>query len=284
MTNPHGKTIQIFLPTGEPRGIRVAELTTRIVQAVLVPRSDLAKAKKRAELDHVAIYFLFGESDDQAKPIVYVGQTEDLRKRLDQHNNKKDFWRTAVLIISKTQSFTQAHIRYLEWYCIQRVKEVGRFALDNDQLPSEPFITEPMEAELLDAFETLSTLVATLGFPVFEPIEAQTKTEAFYCRGPDADAVGSLVEDGFVVRAQSKARREVTPSGQDWVAPLQTKLTDSGVLVPNDRHLIFENDYVFNSPSSAAAVVLGRKANGWTEWKDQNGKTLHERKRATNSE
>ena len=64
------KTIQIFLPTGEPRGIRVAELTTRIVQAVAIPRSDLTTAKDRPELDHVAVYFLFGESEGAAKPIV----------------------------------------------------------------------------------------------------------------------------------------------------------------------------------------------------------------------
>ncbi len=33
-------------------------------------------------------------------------------------------------------------------------------------------------------------------------------------------------------------------------------------------------DYSFNSPSAAAAVILGRSANGRTEWKDVQGKTL----------
>ena len=47
MSNLQAKTLQIFLPTGEPRGIRIAEVTTRIVQAVLIPRSELAEAKKR---------------------------------------------------------------------------------------------------------------------------------------------------------------------------------------------------------------------------------------------
>src|SRR5947208_537119 len=106
MSNPQAKTLQIFLPTGEPRGIRIAELTTRIVQAVLIPRSELATAKGRPELDQPAVYFLFGDSEEAAKPFVYVGQTEDVRKRLDYHNGKKDFWQTAVLVISKTQSFT----------------------------------------------------------------------------------------------------------------------------------------------------------------------------------
>jgi len=31
------KTFQIFLPGGDPRGIRIAEITTRIVQVIEAP-------------------------------------------------------------------------------------------------------------------------------------------------------------------------------------------------------------------------------------------------------
>ena len=284
MTTNRAKTIQIFLPTGEPRGIRVAELTTRIAQAVLIPRSDLAEAKNRVELDHVAVYFLFGESEEQAKPIVYIGQTEDVRKRLDNHNFKKDFWRTAVLGISKTHSFTQAHIRYLEWYCIQAAKEIGRFTLDNDQTPTKPFVTEAMEADLLDAFETLSVLVSTLGYPVFEPIVKRESVGEFFFKAKGTDAKGDLVEDGFVVRAGSIARLDIVPSAVDTVSSMRKKLFESGVLVEQGEYLRFTQDYLFNTPSGAAVVVAGRNANGWIEWKDADGRTLHEVKRAGNDE
>ncbi len=280
MTNPQAKTLQIFLPTGEPRGVRIAELTTRIVQAVLIPRSDLATAKARPELDHLSVYLLFGDSEEAAKPIVYVGQTEDVRKRLDYHNSTKDFWQTAILVISKTHSFTQAHIRYLEWYCIKKAKEVGRYVLNNDQIPSKPFVPEPMEADLLDGFETLATLVATLGYPVFEPIIKNDAAEQFYLKGKDAEAVGELVEDGFVVRAGAIARIEVVPSAQDTVPSMRKKLVESGVLVQEDGHLRFTQDYLFNTPSGAAAVILGRTSNGWVDWKSKDGKTLNEVKRA----
>ena len=89
---PKGKTIQIFLPTGEPRGIRIAELTTRIVQAVQIPRVDLTKARNREELDRPAVYFLIGGSEDEAKPTVYIGQSESLKQRLDKHNVHDRFW------------------------------------------------------------------------------------------------------------------------------------------------------------------------------------------------
>ncbi|TWT35112.1 hypothetical protein KOR42_52070 [Thalassoglobus neptunius] len=65
MTTATAKTIQIYLPTGEPRGIRIAEITTRIVQAILIPRSDLAQGKLRRELDLPGVYFLFGEAEEE---------------------------------------------------------------------------------------------------------------------------------------------------------------------------------------------------------------------------
>ncbi|MFT7325066.1 MAG: hypothetical protein ACI90C_000659, partial [Rhodoferax sp.] len=35
------QTIQIYLPAGDPRGVRVAEITTRIVRVIEIPRSQL---------------------------------------------------------------------------------------------------------------------------------------------------------------------------------------------------------------------------------------------------
>ena len=41
-----GKTIQIYLPDGNPRSLKIAEITSRTVQAVLIPRSVLDEASK----------------------------------------------------------------------------------------------------------------------------------------------------------------------------------------------------------------------------------------------
>jgi hypothetical protein len=42
----------------------------------------------------------------------------------------------------------------------------------------------------------------------------------------------------------------------------------------NGWEIRFSQDYVFSSPSTAAAVVLGRSANGRVEWKDSQGRML----------
>ena len=87
--NPTPKTIQIFLPGGDPRGIRIAEITTRIVQVIEVPRSLLQDFVKMPESNQVALYFLFGEAEDPTETKVYIGQTGDLRARLTSHNRDK---------------------------------------------------------------------------------------------------------------------------------------------------------------------------------------------------
>jgi hypothetical protein len=80
------KTIQIFLPHGDPQGIRVAEITTRIVQVFDVPRKLLASFLEMDESAKVVVYFLLGEGEQAESPQVYVGQTGDLRQRLTSHH------------------------------------------------------------------------------------------------------------------------------------------------------------------------------------------------------
>lgn len=273
------KTIQIFIPDGEPQGLRTAEITTRIVRAIQVPRTRLAQFYERPESNEIGCYLLFGEKDESAKPVVYIGQTEDLVGRLKNHHANKEFWRTAVVITSRTQSFTQAHLRYLEWLSIQQATEAGRYALDNGNAGGKPFVPEPMEADVLDAFDTAGILIATLGFPVFEPAvseSAKKKLEVFYCNGPDAEGRGALVEDGFVVFKGSLTRREPVPSASDFI-PWLEQLEASGVLeVANDQQYRLTQDYVVGSPSYAAALVLARNVNGWITWKRKDGTTLHD--------
>jgi len=279
MTDKRPQTIQFFLPQGEPRGIRIADITTRIVQAVLVPRSKLSEAAKREELKSVGVYFLFGEPEEAAKPVVYIGETEDCYARFGLHNRNKDFWHTAVAIVSKTGNFTKAHAKYLEWHCIRKAKEVGRFSLDNANEGGEPFVTEPMLADLMDAFDTLNILTSALGFPLFEPRPQATDTDVFVLTGKDCEGRGQLVEDGFTVFAGSRARKQVVPSAGQWLQATREELLASGVLAEDGAQLVFKEDHTFKTPSGAAVTLLGRPSNGWIEWKSKFGGTLDELKR-----
>ena len=84
------QTIQIFLPSGDPQGIRIGEITTRIVQVIEVPRSLIGDFFPLPASNQVAVYFLFGESESAAEPSVDIGQTGDLKARLTKHHKEKD--------------------------------------------------------------------------------------------------------------------------------------------------------------------------------------------------
>jgi hypothetical protein len=279
MANVKGKTIQIYLPDGNPRGIKIADITSRTVQAILIPRSQMEEAAIRKELQNVGVYFLIGTQEEGGKPLLYVGEAEECFSRLKQHNKHKDFWTTAIAIVSKTQFFTKSHIKFLEWFSYETAKTVSRYQLDNGNIPSKPYISEPIEVDLKDNFETIAILVSTLGFPIFDTFKKAKKKEILICKGKDAFAEGEYTEDGLVVFEGSICNFEESKSASKWLTARRQKLIDSKVLLKKDNVYVFDSDYAFPSPSAAACAVLGRSANGWIVWKYKDGRTLDEVKR-----
>jgi predicted GIY-YIG superfamily endonuclease len=278
------KTIQIFLPGGDPRGIRIAEITTRIVQVIEVPRSLLQDFLKMEESSQVALYFLFGGEGDGSEPKVYIGQTGDLRARLVHHNQKKDFWERALVLISRTNSLTQTHALFLEWYSLQAARKAARYADENGTSGSKPHTPAPLQADCLEIFDTGRTLLATLGYAVFDPVVAVSSTtqpeELFHCRSSGIDARGLYTPEGFVVLKGSVGRVANQPSIVGSSSErFRQKLFESGVLKEEGGKAVVQKDHLFGSPSMAAIALLGRTANGWKEWKSADGVTLDELKR-----
>lgn len=274
---PTGKTIQIYSPSGEPRGVRIAEITTRIVQAVIVPRARLDEGLMRDELSGVGLYLLFGESEPGGRPMVYIGEAEDCAERFRGHNRTKDFWNVAVAIVSRTGSFTKAHGKLLEFLAIAKAKQAGRYELDNGNAGGEPMMPEWMRADVLEVFETAEILLGSLGYPVFEPPAASPShadLQVFYSRRGGAEARGVYNEDGFVVLAGSNVRTDILESAGASLQKQREELIDSGAIIANGLSMRFQRDTVFPSPSTAASVVCGGSANGWIEWKDESGRTL----------
>jgi len=282
------KTIQIFLPTGDPQAIRVAEITTRIVRVIEVPRPLLSQFQQMPEASQVGVYFLAGEDESTAEPKIYIGQSGNVGKRLGEHNEKKDFWNRALVAVSLTNNLTQTHALFLEWHSIKQATEAGRFELENGKGGSKPHTPAPLEADCMEIFETSRTLLATLGYPVFEPIAKPAGTaasqELFYCKRSGCSAVGEYTPEGFVVLTGSLGRAEVGGAYlNESFAKRRTQLIFQGKAVVKNGCLEFKENVLFSSPSGASAVVLGGPSNGWTDWKAANGKTLNELKRGESS-
>ena len=278
----HPQTIQIFLPDGNPRGIKIAEITNRTIKAILFPRNQFEAILQRPELANVGFYFLFGVADN-GHEMAYIGEAEDCAERLKQHQRNKDFWNYAVVIISQTHAFTKTHVKYLEYVAIKKAGETNRYELENSAVPNRPHITESMEADAEDCFEIAKVLLSTLGFPLFDSVArevvASAPVDVYKLKGNGVEAEGSLVDDGFVVFKDSRVKATTVPSCHNFLINLRNELIQSGILVQDAETYRLTEDYNFSSPSTAGGVILGRSTNGWTKWRNVNGKTLDEMKR-----
>ncbi|MCU7496685.1 MAG: GIY-YIG nuclease family protein [Ignavibacteria bacterium] len=274
-----GKTIQIFLPDANPRSVKIAEITSRTVQAILIPRTKLDYIFAREELNNVGVYLLIGNPDEDVKPLLYIGEAEDCKIRLKQHNASKDFWNYAIAIISKTHYFTKTHIKFLESFMYQEAKRINRYKLENSTNPTMPYVSESMTADLMDNFDTIKILVSTLGFPVFDEIKTEQKADLLYCKGKDAHATGQLTDEGFLVFSGSKCNLKEANTLPPWATKMRRRLIEEKILQVKDTVIEFASDHLFDSPSAAATAVLARNANGWIEWRYKNRKTLDEVKR-----
>lgn len=278
------KTIQIFLPSGDPRGIRVAEITTRIVRVIEIPRSLVSDFLKMPEAAQVGIYFLVGDAEDGDTPLLYVGQSGNIGQRLLQHNQSKDFWNKALVIVSLTNSLTQTHALFLEWFSIKEALQAARYMLENGNEGKRPHTPPPLEADCQEIHETARTLLATLGYPVFEPvgkpISSIASSDLLYCTASGANGKGMYTEEGFVVLKGSIGRKENVPSIQGTSGErLRNRLQESGITKVEGKSIVFTRDHLFKSPSMAALALTGRTCNGWVDWKDSQGRTLDELKR-----
>jgi predicted GIY-YIG superfamily endonuclease len=284
------QTIQIYLPAGDPRGMRAAEITTRIIRVVEVPHSLLGEFLKMPEALQVGVYFLIGELSESGLPRAYIGQSGNVGKRLAQHNQDtdrgKDFWNRALVVVSLTNSMTQTHALFLEWLAIGKATQAGRYSLENGNAAARPHTPAPLEADCHEIHETAATLLATLGQPIFEPLthplSVQGIQELFYCTASGANGIGEYTAEGFVILKDSKARLEIVESKKgSRLEETRVKLLAEKAIVSNGDVLVFTRDYLMTSPSAASSLLMGRSSNGWVDWKDGAGKTMDEVKRQT---
>lgn len=279
------QTIQIFLPDGSPTSIREAEITNRLLKAILFPRNKIPEVSKREMVRFTGVYFLFGATEDGAKPLVYIGEGEDCFERIKAHHRKKDFWTHGIIVTTKTDEYTKTDGKFLEHYCLEQADAVGRYKTENDAGSKKPSIPESREYDLLDNFETLKILLATLGYPLYESKRKSTESSMlFYVTGQGVKASGNLTDEGFLIYKGSQAKIEETPSCHTYLINMRSQLISAGILSEREGIYVFTQDHIFNSPSTAGGVILGRSTNGWTKWKNRDGKTLDDLKRKLNGD
>ena len=273
------KTIKLFLIDGDPNGRISCELSNWTGKAYKIPRIKIRDCSDREDLVNTGVYLLFGK-DEEDTDQVYIGEAESILKRLNQHLTERDFWNEAIIFISKDENLNKAHIKYLENRLYEIAKSSKRYKIENMITPTQSSISESDREEMEEFIENIKMLVSMLGHKVFtekREIKPKYKQDIFFIKATrGADAQGEPTSDGFVVFKGSKASVSTVDSITKNFINLRQQLIDKEIIKFNGDIMEFPEDYIFSSPSSAATIVLGRNANGLTEWKLSSGMTLKE--------
>lgn len=268
--------IRIFLADGTPEGLRIIEKSNWTGRGFDFARADWTRVRTRADFGKPGVYVLAGPADDGGV-VVYIGEADELRARLNMHHAGLDFWTRAIAFVSKDENLNKAGVKYLESRLVTLATSATRAQIRNGNIPSAPFLSEADEAEAAGFLEEMLPIYPILGLTAFENVVASAATTAtpqLHLEGPAAKASGRDTAEGFIILEGSLARPSETNSLPSFVRVIRKKLIADKILEPSGQSLRLTKDWIFSSPSTAAMAMLGRPANGRTEWSDASGRTL----------
>jgi hypothetical protein len=164
-------TLRIYVPSGDPEGLRIVDRMNWTGRGYAFPRDRWAEVKARSELARPGVYILLGYEEDELKnerPVAYIGQTDNLKARIEGHDLKKEWWDRAILFLSANDGLNRAHTTWLEWELIQRAASAKRCRLENRAEPGEPNLIESEKADTRGFLNELLRLMPVMGVHVFE--------------------------------------------------------------------------------------------------------------------
>lgn len=215
-----------------------------------IPRKQFATAaKSRSELKHTGVYLLVGRADVAGeRNRVYVGEAEELGKRILQPRTPEIEWTDALVFTRKSNELNKAHVKYLENILFDKLKSANRYDLMNGKTPTRSSLHETDEYAMEDFAERIELLTGVLGHPMFvsllKPEQSEIETAAtsisddllFRMGVPKSNLKAQMrrTDEGYVILAGSYARKETVTSASETLLSLRKRLIADGTLIEAD--------------------------------------------------
>lgn len=284
-----GKKLTVYMIDGTAYGPRLGEIGNWVGKAIYSPRASINKVMARPEFDNPGIYCLKGDpTDDAFDEKIYIGEAENIRIRLKQHlsDPNKDF-KELIFFVSKDELLTKTQIRYLESRLVQIALEAKTAQIDNGNSPSLPTLHEADISDMEYFLEQIKLILPVMGFKFLisstvtsnSGLDSKTKNEVhetYFIRTRTFRATLTETDQGYIVAKGSEAKKTLSPSSTETYRNMRRKLVETKIMIENGDKLVFAEDAVFNSPSAASNMILGRNSNGFTEWVNKLGLTFKE--------
>lgn len=283
-----GRQIKIYLADGSVTGIRHAEIMGWTGQALTVPRSKVKELSEWEESLKPGVYFLFGVNEETGNDAVYIGEAEQVASRIQQHLSGKDFWNEVVCFTNKDENLTKAHVKYLESRLVALTNQANRYELLNGNQPPQAILPRGDRDVMEEFIANIRILIGALGYRLLEPlvqtsvvpesnINEEIKTTIFNLKAKKYNAQALQTDEGLVVLSGAEAAIETNASLSNGYSKIRSSLIEKGKLLESNGKLILQEDYLFASPSQAAAVLLGYACSGPDYWLDDNGISLKQK-------
>jgi len=286
-----GKSIRVYLADATVAGIRYAELVNWTGQAIACPRNRLGELSSWPEAGKPGVYVLFEARLGDAKPLAYIGESENVVDRLTNHDRNKEFWNEVVIFTSKDENLTKSHVKFLEASLVTLAKHADRYQLENGNTPTQSSLPRADRDAMAEFVENARMVLGTLGYPVLEPLLLHAAGERVSIDGtaavakakPEIDltfrvndlvARGAVTDEGFVLKKGSQASRTNSESAALRVVKLKEQLLAEGRLIDNGDCLVLAEDTLLSSSSYAAVFVAGTSRSGPQSWVAADGRLL----------
>ena len=266
------KKLEVIYYNGQPDGIRSIRRHLSTMTTYVIPRPLLAEAKKISGIKRPGIYYLINENDENKIAQIYVGQTRNGISRLDDHNRQKDFWNKAIMFLSDSKTFSLDIISGLEEYAIVKAHESKRYSVENNVKPQYE-IDEYDLPIIEEIYEEIQFIMATQGYKMSGAARDMNNADILHTTRNGVKAFGVYDGEKFEVLDGSQINLD-KPTNLERYNRQRTELLEKGSISVVDGKYILHATIEFNTPSGASDFVLGGSTNGWTEWKNGEGKTL----------
>jgi len=283
-----GKKLTVYMIDGTAYGPRLSEIGNWVGKAIYSQRATVNKIMNRAEFDNPGIYCLKGDpTDDAFDEKIYIGEAENIKLRLKQHlsDPHRDF-KELIFFVSKDELLTKTQIRYLESRLVQLALAAKTAQIDNGNSPSLPTLHEADISDMEYFLEQIKLILPVMGFKFLisstaeqRPVEKQEESEiheTYSIKTRSLKATMTETDQGYIVLKGSEAKKILSKSCTETYRNMRRKLVETKIMVESGDKLIFAEDAVFNSPSAASNMVLGRNSNGYTEWVNDKGLSFRE--------
>jgi len=276
-----GRSVRLYLADGKATGILTAEIMNWTGHVLAAPRTRFEGAYRREELKRTGVYLLIGPDDQGSDlPRVYVGEGDEIGKRLYSHNRDKDFWERFIAVTSKDMNLTKAHVRYLEGRLLTLLKEAKKAEIENKDLPQFGLLPEADIADMETFLEEIQLVLPVVGVEVFrKPVAKKLPAEIladeihvdirFELHNAKAGIRATAREDAgeFILEEGATGLLRESSSFHDRLRVLRDDALKTGQILALDQtNFRVEQDISFGSPSAAAVFLFGTSRNGRTDW------------------